>query len=100
MKQKQTKNTHKLPLWLRQLDKVKRDLQGIRWPSAKEGFQQGLALMAMGLESLETEARNTISSNDPILIQKHILERIRQFQELDARWIARWRKERAKVLSF
>ena len=75
-----------LPLWIRKLHLVKTELKGIRWPGGEEGFRQGIVLMSMGLEALEKEnTQNTISL------------KLAKFSESDMRWIARWRKERAKI---
>jgi len=71
----------KLPFWLRKLDLVKKELQGIHWPSTEDGLRQGMTLMALGLEILEKRNRNT-----PAI-----------FAKIDERWIKQWKKDRARL---
>ena len=70
-----------VPLWLKRLGLVKKELCGTRWPSAAEGLRQGMVLMALGLEISEKRNRN-----EPAL-----------FAKLDGRWTKRWSKERDRI---
>lgn len=88
-----------LPIWLRKLKHVKSELKGYRWPSAEEGCEQGIALMAMGLNALQNQARAEVSTNDPSRVQTRMSELLKEFAKTDVRWIDRWRKERAGVFS-
>ncbi len=85
MKKARFKKERQLPIWLKRLGRVKQDLKAIHWPKGEEGFQQALALMALGLESLENASRG--QSADCLI----------EFSKRDSRWIKRWRQERGKV---
>ena len=91
------KSTLPLPIWLRRLSQVKMEHHGIRWPSVEQGFKQGIALMALGLESLEREMKARVSQDYPNSPQIRISKYLASFAQADSRWVARWRKERAKV---
>ena len=72
----------KIPIWLRRLDVVKKEFQAMHWPSQQEGLEQGLALMAMGLQTLER--------------QKRIAD-LKIFSKRDSLWANQWRKERGRI---
>ena len=82
------KKKPELPVWLRRLSRVKEELRGYEWPTRAEGLRQGMALMAMGLEALEKSASSS---------KVTVSETLAAFARADARWVARWRKERVKV---
>jgi hypothetical protein len=86
-----------LPLWLRRMDYVKAELRGTRFPrTAEEGFRQCMALSTTALRWL----RDSLRDGQPKASEEQLeTARRRLHARLSAaegRWLAEWRKERAR----
>lgn len=91
------KRQKQLPLWRRQLDLVKTELKGTRLPrTAEEGLQQCAMLSAIGLRFLRAAIKREHpgASEEQIEIERRRL--LAQWSAADARWVAGWRKDRAR----
>lgn len=96
-KTKIVRSPSKLPLWLRRLEQVKAELKAVRFPrTAEEGFQQCMMLSTAAIRWLQDSIRDA----HPGASEKEVeTERRRLFARLSAaegRWVAEWRKERAR----
>jgi len=89
------KRSKKAPLWLRRLDIVKAEMKSVRFPrSAQEGFRQCAELS-------ETAGRlfwESIRADHPEASDKDVEQERRlllaRLSAAQARWIAKWKKER------
>jgi hypothetical protein len=89
------KRTKKIPLWLRRLGIVKSEMKSIRFPrSVQEGFRQCAALSATARRLFDESVR----AGHPEASDKDIEHERRLFlarlSAAQARWIAKWKKER------
>ena len=71
----------KLPIWLHNLRQVKEELASEHWPH-KRRLETGIKLLALGINLMKARRK-----------------RIKDFSELDQRWVRRWRKERERAFS-
>ena len=90
------KRPQQIPLWLRRLDQVKAELRGVRFPrTAEEGFWQCAELSAAALRLLREEVRKSHPGASEGQVEREMRRLLARFSAVDARWMARWRKERA-----
>lgn len=86
----------RVPRWLKRLDLVKAELKGVRFPrTAEEGLRQCAMLSTTGLRLLRESIRNSQPGASEEEIEMEMRRLLARFSQADARWVARWRKERA-----
>ena len=91
------KHSNRVPLWLRRLDQVKAELKSVRFPrSAEEGFRQCVMLSATALRLLRESIRTAHPGASEEQIELEMRRLLARFAQADARWVAKWRKERAR----
>ena len=89
------KTSKKPPLWLRRLDLVKAEMKTVRFPrSAQEGFRQcaELSEKARRLFWESVRADHPEASDEDIEQERRLL--LARLSAAQARWIAKWKKER------
>lgn len=89
------KRPKQLPLWLRRLDLVKAEMKTVRFPrTAAEGFRQCAMLSATALRWLQDSIRDAHpgASEEEVAAEMRLL--LARFSAAEARWVAKWRKER------
>jgi hypothetical protein len=85
------------PLWLRQLDRVKAELKGTRFPrTAEEGFRQCTALSATALRWLEGSIRDAHPRASEEQLETERRRLLARLSAAEGRWLAKWRKERVR----
>lgn len=89
------KRANRVPLWLRRLDLVKAEMKTVRFPrTAEEGFRQCAMLSATAMRWL----RQSIKAEHPGASEEKVDLELRKlmarWSAADARWIAKWKKER------
>jgi hypothetical protein len=90
-----TKRPKKTPLWLRRLGIVKAETKGSRFPcSAQEGFRQCAELSATARRLFRESIRadHPDSSDEDIEQKRRLL--LARLSAAQARWTAKWKKER------
>jgi len=91
------KRPNRVPLWLRRLDQVKAELKGVRFPrTTEEGFRQCAELSETALHWLREEVRKSHPGASEGQVEREMRRLLARFSAADARWVARWRKERAR----
>jgi len=83
------------PIWLRRLDLVKAEMKTVRFPkTAAEGFRQCAELSGTAMRWL----RQSIKAEHPGASEEKVDLALRRlmarWSAADARWTARWKKER------
>lgn len=88
-----------VPIWLRRLDLVAKELREGRPSSApaEERIEAALSLMADGLVCLYERAEKNSRVRRKAVIGARVQEQMARFRSLDADWIRRWRRERART---
>ena len=89
------KRPKKTPLWLRRLGIVKAEMKSIRFPrSAQEGFRQCAELSATARRLFweSIRADHPGASDEDIEKERRLL--LARLSAAQARWIAKWKKER------
>ena len=88
----------KAPIWLRKLSWVKAELRGEQWPlTAEEGFQQGIVLMALAFQTITSDIRAGMPGAKVSDIQTAVFRKLARLGKADARWVQRWKIERARL---
>jgi hypothetical protein len=89
--------SRRVPLWLRRLDQVKSELKAARFPrTAEQGFRQCVMLSTTALRWLNDSIRHAHpgASEDKVETERRRL--LARLSAAEARWLAEWRKERAR----
>jgi hypothetical protein len=88
-----------MPIWLRRLDLVAKELREERPSSApaEERIEAVLSLMAEGLVCLYERAEKNSRGRRKAVIGARVQEQIGLFRSLDAYWTRRWRLERGRT---
>jgi hypothetical protein len=89
------KRPKKTPLWLRRLGIVKAEMKSSRFPrSAQEGFRQCAELSATARRLFRESIRadHPESSDEDIEQERRLL--LARLSAVQARWTAKWKKER------
>lgn len=87
----------RVPRWLKRLDLAKAELKGVRFPrNAEEGVRQCAMLSAAGLRLLRESISTSQAGASEEQIETEMRRLLARFSRADARWVARWRKERAR----
>ncbi len=93
----QKRKIAKVPIWLRKLSRVKAELRGEQWPlTPEEGFQQGIALMALAFQAFTDEIRAGMPGAKVSEVQAAVFRELARLGKTDARWVRRWKIERAR----
>ena len=86
-----------LPLWLRRLDRVKAELKGTRFPrTAEEGFRQCAALSEAALRWFRSSLKDAHPRATDAEIETERQTLLARLSAAEARWLAKWRKERVR----
>ena len=91
------KRSKKVPLWLRRLGRVKTEIKSARFPrTAQEGFRQCVELSATArhLFRESIRANHPEASDEKIEKERRLL--LARHSAAQARWIAKWKKERER----
>jgi hypothetical protein len=93
------KKRGKVPIWLRRLDLVARQLREERpLPvKAEERIDMALSLMAEGLICLYGSIRGKNRSRQKRAAVAMVRDQMAAFRSLDADWVQRWRQERGRA---
>jgi hypothetical protein len=93
------KKPERVPIWLRRLDLVAKELRGERPSSApaEERIEAALSLMADGLVCLYERAGRNSRVRRKAGIGARVRGQMARFRSLDADWIRRWRRERGRT---
>ena len=87
----------RLPLWLRRLDRVKAELKGTRFPrTAEEGFRQCAMLSTAALRWLTDSIRGDHPGAGEEKLEAERRRLLARLSAAEGRWLAEWRKERAR----
>lgn len=87
----------KIPLWLRRLDQVKAELKGVRFPrTAEEGFRQCVMLSTAALRWFQDSVRDAHPGATEEKVETERRRLLARLSAAEARWMAQWRKERAR----
>jgi hypothetical protein len=88
-----------VPIWLRRLDLVAKQLREERPSSApgEDRIETALSLMAEGLVCLYERAEKKPRGRGKAVIGARVQEQMALFRSLDADWIRRWRRERGRT---
>ena len=91
------KQPKQVPLWLRGLARVKAELKTTQFPrSAQEGFRQCAMLSADALRLLRQSVGKSRPGANQEQLDREIGRLLARFAHADARWVGRWRRERAR----
>jgi hypothetical protein len=86
-----------LPLWLRRLDRVKAAVKGTQFPpTAEDGFRQCAALSATALQWLEDSIQHAHPRASKEQLETERRRLLARLCAAEGRWLAEWRKERAR----
>lgn len=86
-----------LPVWLRRLDRVKAELKGTRFPrTAEEGFRQCVALSTTALRWFGDSIRDAHPKASEEELETERRRLLARLSAAEGRWLAEWRKERAR----
>lgn len=93
------KKRGRVPIWLRRLDVVARQLREEGPPPgpAEERIETVLSLMAEGLLCLSERAEESNRGRRKGGITARVREDMAAFRSLDSDWIRRWRRERDRT---
>jgi hypothetical protein len=93
------KTPERIPIWLRRLDRVAKELREERPSSApaEERIEAALSLMAEGLACLYERVGKIPRGRRKAVIGVRVQEQMARFHSLDADWIRRWRGERDRT---
>jgi hypothetical protein len=93
------KKRGKVPIWLRRLDLVARQMRGERplLLKADARIDMALSLMAEGLICLYERAGGKNRSRQKKAAVAMVRDQMAAFRSLDADWIRRWRRERGRA---
>lgn len=89
------KRSKNVPVWLRRLDIVKAEMKNARFPcSAQEGLHQCATLSATARRLFRESIRadHPEASDEEIEKERRLL--LARLSAAQARWIAKWKKER------
>ncbi len=85
-------------IWLRNLKKVKEELENERWPrSAQEGFFTGTALMTHALEQIKKDIKARMPGANDARIELEFSRMLIRFNKMDERWISRHKLDYEKI---
>lgn len=88
------------PIWLRRLDRVKAELAGTRFPAtAVEGFRECLMLSATALQWLEESIRDGHPRAGEAQLELKRRRLLARMSAAEARWLAKWTKERTRYFN-
>ena len=76
---------------------MKAELRGQRWPrTSEEGFRQAIGLMAIAFITLTSEIQTKMPKASKSELQEAIFKELARLGRVDARWVYRWKIERAR----
>jgi hypothetical protein len=84
-----------LPLWLRRLDLVKAEMKSVRFPrTVQEGFRQCAELSALARRWLRQSIKAEHQGASEEKVNLELRRLMARWSAADARWVAKWKKER------